>query len=202
VTDLQCPATLIVVRHAEATYDNLGIASDDGGWLTDLGRQQAAELARQLGDRRVAAIWCSDMSRAVQTAEIVSAALGGLPVRVRRGLREASVGGLAGQPVEVFDSFYFPWLDGQLDKGAPAGETGEEVLRRMTAELQAAADLFRGETVLIVSHGGAISLTLPRLAHNVPFDYARNRPLPNCGRCELDVDGDGWTLCTWASQPV
>src|SRR6187401_2569940 len=95
--DLFCPATLVVARHGQATYDVIGIASDDGGWLTDLGRRQAADLAEDLADRRVAAIWCSDMSRAVQTAEIVAAALN-VPVRVRRDLREASVGGFAGQP--------------------------------------------------------------------------------------------------------
>ena len=114
------------------------------------------------------------MSRAVQTAEIVAAALG-VPVRVRSDLREASVGGFAGRPDgdRLFDCVFLRWLDGDLAASAPAAETGEDVVRRMSAELESAADQFRGETVLVVSHGGAIGVTLPRLAANV---HVRLRP--------------------------
>ena len=204
MSDLQCPATLIVARHAQATYDNPGIASDDGGWLTDLGRTQAAGLATRLSHRRIAAIWCSDLSRSVQTAEIVSAGLGGLGVRVRKGLREASIGGFAGQPnpEHVFDGVYLRWLDGDLAASAPDAENGSDVLHRVSSEMEAAADLFRGETVLLVSHGGAIGLTVPRLAGNVPPDYSRNRPLENCGTCELVADGDSWSLRSWNGEPL
>jgi broad specificity phosphatase PhoE len=204
MADLFCPATLIVARHGEATYDVIGVASNDGGWLTDLGRRQATELAESLADRRLAAIWCSDMSRAVQTAEIAAAALN-LPVRVRSDLREASVGDYDGQPeVEggLFEPVFQKWLDGDLSASAPSAETGQDVVRRVSAELQSAADQFRGETVLLVSHGGAIGVTLPRLAGNVPVDYARGRPLDNCDTCELSVDADGWVLRTWAGEPV
>lgn len=169
--DLFCPATLIVASHAEATYDVLDVASDDGGWLTDLGRKQAAALAASLRDRRVAAIWCSDMARAVQTAEIVAAVLG-VSVRVRAGLRETS-----------------------------AGETGEDVVRRVSAELESAADQFRGETMLVVSHGGSISLTVPFLATNVANDFARGRLPANCASCEITADADGWLLRSWAVGP-
>jgi broad specificity phosphatase PhoE len=203
VSDLFCPATLIVARHGQATYDELGIASDDGGWLTDLGRRQAAALADELADRRLAAVWCSDMSRAVQTAEIVAGRLG-VPVRVRRDLREASVGGFAGQPdVEgLFDSVFLRWLDGDLAAAAPSAETGQEVIDRVSAELESAADQFRGETLLVVSHGGAIGITLPRLAGNVPADYGRGKALGNCDYCELVADADGWVLRSWAGLPV
>jgi broad specificity phosphatase PhoE len=202
--DLFCPATLIVARHGEATYDVIGVASNDGGWLTDLGRRQAAELAERLADRRVAAIWCSDMSRAVQTAEIAAAVLK-VPVRVRGDLREASVGDLDGQPEVsggLFEPVFQRWLDGDLAASAPNAETGEDVVRRVSAELESAADQFRGETVLVVSHGGAIGVTLPRLAGNVPADYARGRALGNCATCEVSADADGWLLRTWGGESV
>jgi 2,3-bisphosphoglycerate-dependent phosphoglycerate mutase len=203
MTDLFCPATLIVARHGEATYDVLGIASNDGGWLTDRGRRQAAQLAEQLADRRVAAIWCSDMARSVQTAEIAAAVLG-VPVKVRSELREASVGELDGQPDDgtLFGSVFERWLDGELTASAPGAENGEDVVRRVSAELQSAADLFRGETLLVVSHGAAMGVALPQLASNVPGDYARGRTLENCATCELAADADGWVLRTWAGEPV
>jgi probable phosphoglycerate mutase len=202
MSELFCPATLVVARHAEATYDVIGIASDDGGWLTDLGRRQATALAHQLAERRVAAIWCSDMSRAVQTAEIAAAVLE-VPVRVRADLREVSVGGFAGKPDEGgLESVFQRWFDGDLAASAPGAENGEDVIRRVRAELESAADQFRGETVLVVSHGGALGVTLPWLADNVPANYARGRALENCATCELEVGSEGWLLRTWAGQPV
>jgi len=65
-----------------------------------------------------------------------------------------------------------------------------------------AADQFRGETVLMVSHGGAMSLTLPRLARNVPDAWAAGRRLTHAASCELIADADGWLLRTWAGAAV
>ena len=69
---------------------------DAGGSLTALGRSQAAGLADSLAGERIAHVYASSMSRAVQTAEIVAARLG-VGVTVREGLREFSVGSFAGQ---------------------------------------------------------------------------------------------------------
>ena len=50
---------------------------------------------------------------------------------------------------------YAAWLEGDLD-GAMFGETGHEVVGRLRSVVEDAADRFRGETVLLVSHGGII----------------------------------------------
>lgn len=198
-----CQATLIVARHGEATYDSTDVVSNDGGWLTDRGRQQAADLARSLVGRKIAAVWCSDMSRAVQTAEIAAAVLG-VPVKVRAALREVGVGSLDNKPGSMprFDEQFLRWLDGEVHESLPDGESGADVVRRVSSELESAADLFRGETLLAISHGGAMSLTLPSLASNVPTNYALGRPLANCSTCEVTADADGWTLHSWGSAPV
>src|ERR1700750_1807227 len=96
VSDLHCPATLVVARHAKAAFVESWF-SDEGGSLTSQGRVQAAELADSLRGRRIAAVWCSDASRAVQTAEIAAARLGGIPVTARKSLREVFIGDLLGQ---------------------------------------------------------------------------------------------------------
>src|SRR3954464_5211863 len=89
VSDLHCPATLVVARHAKAAFVETWF-SDEGGSLTAAGRAPAAGLAGGGGGagaqaagvggsgrgRRGAAVWCSDASRAVQTAEIVASRLG------------------------------------------------------------------------------------------------------------------------------
>ena len=172
MSDLQCAATIIVARHGEAEYDVEGL-TDVGGSLTLAGRAQAKALGESLLDRRVATIWCSDMSRAVQTAEIAASVLG-CGVKVRAGLREFTVGDLAGQSYENTDflAIYEEWRRGNLDVGPPGGETGEEVARRFTAELEELADQHRGETTLVVTHGGVLTAFVPKMARNVPDTFA------------------------------
>ncbi|MGI8577145.1 MAG: histidine phosphatase family protein [Nocardioidaceae bacterium] len=202
MSDLSCAATIVMARHAEAEYDT-DLWSDAGGSLTLEGRAQAQALGEALGDRNVAAIWCSDMSLAVQTAEIAAAVLG-VAVRVRPGLHEFGVGDYAGEPFspDMVHPVYEAWLGGDLTASCPAAENGVDVVRRMAAEIEAIADQYRGETVLVVSHGGAIGVSLAQLSTNVAGDFPRGRQLLNCDTCELAVDSDGIVLRTWAGQPV
>jgi broad specificity phosphatase PhoE len=94
---LQCPARLFLTRPGEATYESDAVG-DDGGWLTRTGRQQSTALAARLRGERIARVWSSPVSRAVQTAEIAAAALG-VDVVVRTGLRATSGEGRAIGPV-------------------------------------------------------------------------------------------------------
>ncbi len=198
MSDLQCPVTLLVARHGDATYPVPGVLTDDGGRLTEKGTAQATALAEQVQPRRVAAVFTSTMNRAVQTGTIMAEQLGA-PLRVIEGLQEFSVGDLAGvpyrdpRPQQVFEA----WVDGDLSVGCPGAETGLDVVRRYEEALAGIADAFRGETVAVISHGGVMSLVLPRLADNTPNDLARQRFLPNCAPAELAADGDGWQLITW-----
>ncbi len=79
-SQLHCPATFVVARHAEAEFVETWF-SDEGGSLTSTGRAQARRLGESLAGRRIAGVWTSDASRAVQTGEIAAAVLG---VRVPR----------------------------------------------------------------------------------------------------------------------
>ena len=56
MSDLQCPATLLVSRHGDAEYAVPGVLqSEDGGRLTDRGRDQVSHLAEAIQYRRVLA---------------------------------------------------------------------------------------------------------------------------------------------------
>lgn len=202
MSDLQCAATVVVARHGEAEYDLPGV-SDDGGSLTLAGRQQALALAEQLADRRIASVWCSDLARAVQTAEIVAGALG-CGVRVRAGLREFGVGDWAGGDYRDagFAALFESWRSGDLDVGPPGAETGAQVVARMAAELESIADAYRGETCLVVTHGGSMTMALPWLARNVAADLAWGHSVPNCGTAEMAVDADGWVLRSWPGLTI
>ena len=202
MADLQCAARLFVARHGAADYES-ELLSDAGGWLSPPGRQQSRALGDLLEPQRISRVWASDLSRAVQTGEIVAARLG-VDVTVCTGLREFGVGdaaGTKGDP-DPFAATFAAWLDGDLAARVPGGESGLEVLARYQAVLDEVADAHRGESVLVVSHGGVMCLALPVLARNLAPDHPRDLPLPHCGVVALEADDDGWVARSWAGAPV
>ena len=195
VSDLQCPARILVARHGEAMYADPDLLSDDGGWLTDQGKEQAADLGERLRGERVAAVYTSRLARAEETGAVVGERLG-LPPSTVEGVQEFSVGSLAGAPAvgararEVFVA----WVTGDLDRRWPGAETGTEVVARFVETVEALADRHRGETVLVVSHGGVMTLAIPNTAENVHPELALDALIPHCAVAEVEVDADGWRL--------
>lgn len=199
VSDLHCPATLVVARHAKAANASTWF-SDEGGSLTSRGRAQAAELADSLRGRRIAAVWSSDSSRAVQTAEVVAARLG-VGVTARKALREVFIGDLLGQDFdyERIEAVCEQWYAGSLDARFAGGESGAEVVERHRAQLEEIADLHRGETVLVVGHQTALGIVVPTLVPDLSVAWARSNELANTESVELENDADGWVLRHWGS---
>ncbi|MGN6610332.1 MAG: GNAT family N-acetyltransferase [Angustibacter sp.] len=203
MSDLQCPATVIVMRHgqSEGNVTRRLSAAEPGGGLTEQGRRQARAAAEALAQRNVARVYCSPLLRARQTASELTTALGaGEPV-VLHGMREFGLGDLEGSDTDDdwarVDAVFDAWLDGDLQAALPGAESGEDVVTRVRDALEGVADLHRGETVVVVSHGGAMSLALPWLAHNVRNDRARGAGIANCAVVELSGDSDGWRLLSW-----
>ena len=201
MSDLQCAVTVLLVRHGEAVPDGPGRVSDDDRPLTPRGREQARELGESLRERRVAAVYSSRLARARSTADAVADVLG-LPVRVVEGAQEFSVGSLCTDQAgpERADAVYRAWLGGDLSPGCPDGETGHEVLRRLASVLDDVRDLHRGETVVLVTHGGVMTVAVSQLCEGAPDDLAGTR-VPNCAVAELEGDADGWVLRSWPGVP-
>ena len=199
MSDLQCPATILVARHAQATYrhpDSEG--AGDGGRLTTLGEQQVARLGESVRPRRIAAVYTSGLSRAVQTGQLLGAALG-VDSTVLPGVEEFSVGEYADRSdaEDLIRAVFDRWLTGEHDARCPGGESAAEVAARFWQALTELADLYRGETVVVVSHRYAMSLALPRLCGNVPEELTRAHWLPHCCVAEVFVGADGWELRDW-----
>ncbi|MBM6400545.1 histidine phosphatase family protein [Phycicoccus sonneratiae] len=190
--DLHCPARVVLARHGEAEYET-GLTTDDGGSLTATGRAQARALGDRLRDEHVARVWCSPLSRAVETAEIAAGVLG-VDVVVREGLREYGVGAIAGTSTDEASAIgpvFEAWLGGDDTARIPGGERVADVVARVRAVLEEVADAHRGETVLVVSHGGAVMATVPELV-GAPRVTARELVLPGGGHLVLEADEDGW----------
>ncbi|MGH3444456.1 MAG: histidine phosphatase family protein [Nocardioidaceae bacterium] len=202
MSDLHCPARLFLARHGEAEYET-DVLTDAGGCLTLRGREQARALARSLAGERIARIYCSGLARAVQTAEIAAAELG-VSVRVRDRLHEWLVGDHAGQRYVpgMYDEILRAWADGDVDARIPGGESAREIHDRVAGELEAIVDEHRGEAVLVVGHGGAMRVTVPALATNLPGSYGATHDLESCDVVAVEVDADGWAVRSWGGEPI
>jgi len=67
------PLELVLVRHAEPDWESARQTGADPG-LTALGRRQAADLAEHLRGLPLAALYCSPLERARETAAAIAAA--------------------------------------------------------------------------------------------------------------------------------
>lgn len=191
MSDVHCPARIIVARHGEAEYETPEMNAA-GGSLTALGRGQARGLGERLAGEKVAAVMCSELSRAVQTAEIAAGVLG-LPVRVRERLQEFPAGDFLGRPYDpdFFGGMVRSWLAGGLQAGVPGGETGRQTADRVLGVLDDVADEFRGETVLVVTHGGVILALWGAIAPGSPHAPEHDQVL-NGSSYAFERDADGW----------
>lgn len=200
MSDLQCAATLLVARHGEAEYEGEGL-TDAGGSLSLRGRAQALDLGTSLRGRRVAHVYTSPLARAVQTAEIAASVLG-VGVRVREGLQELRVGAYEGAPEEPnpFADAFNAWRAGDLSATYDGGESAEQVIGRVRGALEPIVDLHRGETVLVVSHGGVIGLVVPRLVSNLRADHAYGKGFGHGSIVEVAADADDWRCVQWPAE--
>ena len=125
--------------------------------MTDLGREQARELADRLATTELDAVYSSDLERARETAAIV-AELHGLPVRELSDLREVDVGSWSGltraEAEELFPAAFRRWTAG--GEGWDDGETYEQLSERVMRAVLEIAARHPDDRVLLVAHGGSI----------------------------------------------
>ena len=135
--------TIFLVRHGE-TVDNARriMQGQTHGMLNEHGREQAEGVAERLASEEIDAVVASDLRRAIQTAEIISARHG-LPVTTTPLLRERDWGSFTG--------LYIPELKGR--KWTDDIETEEALLLRARDFLLYITTTYPGKRVVAVGHG-------------------------------------------------
>jgi len=154
---------LLLVRHGETDWNSEGrLQGQTDRPLSDYGRCQARELAEQLADERLEAIYTSDLARARETAEIVGERIGATPAldaRLREGARGRWEGFLMQDIERAEPEHYAAWRRGGAAFRFPGGESLLEHQQRVTetlAEIHATGPL----PALVVCHGGSIRVML------------------------------------------
>lgn len=175
--------TILLVRHGETDWNR------EGRWqghadppLNDRGRAQARELAKQLEDVRLDAVYASDLRRAWETAEIVAEPRR-IPVVTDRVLREIDVGewsGLTSAEIrERFPDGFRRHTDG--GDGWEHGEPHDAMSERIVRAVAAIAARYPDGRVLCVLHGGVIRALLAHTARTDLAEYRRSAGGPANG---------------------
>jgi alpha-ribazole phosphatase/probable phosphoglycerate mutase len=139
----------IVFETHSLTVDNeRGIAT---GWLpgrlSERGRRLAAELGARRRDDRVAAVFTSDLARAVETAEIAFVG-SGIPIHVDARLRECNYGTMNGMPVAQLEAE----RPRRIDVPFPEGESFRQAAERVCRFLDDLARSWDGTRVVVIGH--------------------------------------------------
>ena len=164
--------------------------------LTDEGRKQAIHAASELAHLDLAAVYSSDLQRAVDTAGII-AQTHGLEVIVDPDLREIDQGEWEGLTVdEIRTRWPEEWGPARHFTARPGGETPQQVRERALKALQRAAEAHPNGTIVVVSHGGTIRWISAEALGYDDRRSARIRGLGNGGIVcvQADPTGDGLEL--------
>ena len=155
---------IFLARHGE-TDDNIEPIRIQGSIdtpLNDRGREQASELAERVADKGIASLWCSGLSRARETAEIVGRRIGLEPSpdpRFDEGYRGRLEGRLWKEVARSEPNVYAAWRAAGEEFRFPEGESLlEQQHRVMTALADVRAS--RRLPALVVCHGGSVRVAL------------------------------------------
>ena len=154
---------VVLLRHGRTAWNHVGRAQGHGDVpLDEVGRAQAAAVARLVARLGPSSVRSSDLARAAETAAYVGEVCG-LAVEPDPRLREFDVGERQGltwaESVERF-----PWIAdgvglGERLAGVPGAESDADVRARIVPALEdAVAAVSPGGTAVVVTHGAAMKL--------------------------------------------
>jgi 2,3-bisphosphoglycerate-dependent phosphoglycerate mutase len=188
LTSTLAPLDVLLIRHAEPMpVGSEGIADDDRP-LTEAGRAAAAELAAELEQYRVTAVYSSPYARSLETVAPIARGRN-LEIQLLADLRERR---LSPHPTDDWrTALERAWTD--ADFALPGGESGRAAQRRAIGTL----DLLRsrhpdGGRLVLGSHGNLIGLILQALEPEVDFAFHMAMPTPAVYR--LTHDGLRWRV--------
>lgn len=150
--------TICLVRHGETDWNKYGkLQGQEDIELNDNGRKQAEGLGVCLGKDRYEVIISSTLSRAVETAEIISKRIGVEKVKKNKFLMERNYGSASGLTATE-RKMKFP--DGLVSDQ----ESIDALRKRVMGTLKAIAQNYRGKKILIVTHAGVIRAIVSALS--------------------------------------
>jgi broad specificity phosphatase PhoE len=194
------PVRIWCLRHGESQNVTAQVAGTvPAAPLTGHGRSQAVDAAQALAAEPIAAVYASTALRAQQTAEPIASAHG-VAVQVLPELAEVGIGRSEGSAdpavrARAADVLRAWIVDDDLAQRVTDGESGNEVLARMTAAFSHIARHHPGDTVAVVGHVASLTTALDRLCalHGLTW----GTPLAHAEPFLIEWDGDHWHCPAW-----
>jgi alpha-ribazole phosphatase len=151
---------LIMIRHGETDWNKKQLFQGHSDIpLNALGREQAVRAAEHLAGEVLDAIYCSDLSRARETASILAQGRSLTPIPDSR-LREINFGAWEGMDfTKIYDQYpkeFEAWYKDTGKRAVPGGESLEQVNGRVLSFIREIHAKYQEGTVAAVTHGGVI----------------------------------------------
>ncbi len=183
-------ALLTIVRHGETAANTGGVwhGSTDTP-LSQRGHAQAHAVGAHLVsvEDRFHHVYSSPLQRARHTAEAIASGLG-LEVNLHEGLTEFDLGEWEGKTYKELFTDYKLWHHMKTDPHfAPhGGESPSQVVTRYAGALRTIASRHEGERVIVVGHGGALSMVFAELTEGTYTAWGK--VMENCALSDLRLE--------------
>ena len=173
---------LIIVRHGETVQNVQGVCQGQSeGYLTENGINQAKKLGIRLKDKKIDAVYSSDLIRTVDTAKHIIEYHPELDLKLDKRLRERNFGSFEGKVRPELD-----WSNLPDDV-----ETDMSMYNRAKDFVDEIYETHKNQTVLVVSHGG-LKRAFYTLFHNLPIsEYGSWDSVRNTSVSEFEISEDG-----------
>ena len=140
---------IYVIRHGQVPANNKNIISGNSPEeLTSIGVKQSEEARDKLKNISFDAIFCSNVRRTIQTAEILNTKAQEIIFDERISEREA--GSLLGKSRTEIK--WETWNSLELDRTPEGAETLGAILKRVKNFLNEITEKYQGKKILIVTH--------------------------------------------------
>jgi len=161
---------IIYFVHGTTTDNEAGKCTGwAGGELSELGTRQAKELRSRVEDLNFSVMFCSDLKRAVDSANL---GFSDYPIIKDKRLRECNYGDLT-----QADEARVDYLK-QIDKPFPNGESMKDVERRIKDFLDYLRKEYDGQFIAIMAHK-APQLALEAILNSKTWEEAINEDWRN-----------------------
>jgi uncharacterized phosphatase len=193
-------ARFYFIRHGETEWNALGrLCGRTDVPLSDAGRRQTHLLALRLKPLPVKALYTSPLQRALETARFVSEAIGSEPV-VDGRLVELNYGLWEGSTYEAIKraspEIYRAWQQDPGGTAPPGGESGEQLIERVTPFLAEVAERHSDGNVVVVCHR-TVNRLLACHFLGVPLsEYRRRVPMENAALNIFETREGKWHVVT------
>jgi alpha-ribazole phosphatase/probable phosphoglycerate mutase len=133
--------------HCSSLDNKKGVSS---GWfdspLSEEGVRQSSELKDKIKDKKFDVVFCSDLLRAIDSAQLTFQGI--VPIISDKRLRECNYGDFNAKPVNIVEPMHEKFISEKF----PNGESYEDVKARVADFLEFLKKNYSGKNVAIVAH--------------------------------------------------